>query len=36
MNLIRRMMIAIALLMAAAPVVGLADDPIPLCWPCGK
>jgi hypothetical protein len=34
MNLIRRFVLASALLMVAAPVIGLADDPIPTCWPC--
>lgn len=34
MNLIRRFVLASALLMVVAPVIGLADDPIPTCWPC--
>lgn len=34
MNQVRRIVLAFALLMAVAPVIGLADDPFPGCWPC--
>lgn len=34
MRLITKLVLAFALVMAAAPVVGLADDPFPGCWPC--
>lgn len=34
MKLVRRFVLAFALLMAAAPVVGLADSPLPGCYPC--
>ena len=34
MKLVRRFVLAFALLMAAAPVVGFADSPLPGCYPC--
>jgi len=36
MTLIRRFVLALALMTLAAPVIGLADNPVPTCWPCGN
>ena len=34
MTLVKKLVLAVLLIAAAAPVVGLADDPSPGCWPC--
>jgi hypothetical protein len=34
MKQIKRFVLACVLLMAIAPVIGLADSPVPECWPC--
>jgi len=36
MTLIRRFVLALVLVTLAAPVIGLADNPVPTCWPCGN
>ena len=36
MTLVRRFVLAFALLMVAAPLVGLADSPVPECFPCSN
>ncbi len=34
MKIIRKLLLLAVLITIAAPVVGLADDPTPGCWPC--
>jgi hypothetical protein len=34
MRLVRRLMLAAAMIMAVAPVIGMASDPFPQCYPC--
>jgi hypothetical protein len=34
MKLVRRLLLAVVLAMAVAPVIGLADNPVPECFPC--
>jgi len=34
MQLVRRLFLAVVLTLAVTPVIGLADNPIPGCWPC--
>ncbi len=36
MTLVKRIVLVVALLTAAAPVIGLADNPVPTCWPCSS
>jgi len=36
MRLVRRFILAFALIVVAAPAIGLADDPLPGCWPCPR
>jgi hypothetical protein len=34
MKLVKRLLLAVVLTMAVAPVIGLADSPPPECFPC--
>ena len=34
MNLIKKVVLALAMIMVLAPMVGRADDPTPQCFPC--
>ena len=34
MKLVRRLLFTVGLTMAVAPLIGVASEPIPTCWPC--